>query len=217
LRVVIAEDSLLLRRGAVRLLEDAGFDVVGESADPDELLRQVREHRPDVAIVDIRMPPTHVDEGLQAARRIRAELPAVGVLVLSQYVEERYVSALLESGSTGVGYLLKDRVAEPERFAEAIRLVGEGRSVFDPEVVAHMLGRRGEGSPLERLNDREREVLAMMAEGRTNRAISQSLFMSERAVERHVTAIFTKLDLPLSDQDHRRVLAVVAYLRSPGL
>jgi DNA-binding NarL/FixJ family response regulator len=214
LRVVIAEDSLLLRRGAVRLLEDAGFDVVGESADPDELLRQVREQRPDVAIVDIRMPPTHVDEGLQAARRIRAELPAVGVLVLSQYVEERYVSALLETGSTGVGYLLKDRVAEPERFAEAIRQVGGGRSVFDPEVVAHMLGRRESGSPLERLNDREREVLAMMAEGKTNRAISQSLYMSERAVERHVTAIFTKLDLPLTDQDHRRVLAVVTYLRA---
>ena len=213
MRVVIAEDSLLLRRGAVGLLEEAGFDVVGESGDPDELLRQVREHRPDVAIVDIRMPPTHVDEGLQAARQIRAEAPAVGVLVLSQYVEERYVSALLETGSSGVGYLLKDRVAEPERFAEAIRQVGEGRSVFDPEVVAHMLGRRGDGSRLDRLNEREREVLAMMAEGRTNRAISQSLFMSERAVERHVTAIFTKLELPLTDQDHRRVLAVVAYLR----
>ena len=213
MRVVIAEDSLLLRRGAVRLLEDAGFAVVGESGDPDGLLRDVREQRPDVAIVDIRMPPTHLDEGLQAARQIRAEMPDVGVLVLSQYVEERYVSALLDNGATGVGYLLKDRVAEADRFAEAVRQVGEGGSVFDPEVVAHMLGQRTDG-PLERLNEREQQVLAMMAEGKTNRGISQSLFMSERAVERHVTAIFIKLGLPATDQDHRRVLAVVAFLRN---
>jgi len=212
-RVVIAEDSLLLRRGAIRLLEDAGFEVVGEAGDAEELLRIVRETLPDVAVVDIRMPPTHLDEGLQAARVIRAELPAVGVLMLSQYVEERYVSALLEHGAAGVGYLLKDRVAEIDRFTDAIRQVAEGGSVLDPEVVSHMLGRRGNGGPLERLTDREGEVLQLMAEGKTNRAISQQLYMSERAVERHVTGIFTKLDLPVTDQDHRRVLAVLAYVK----
>ena len=213
MRVVIAEDSLLLRRGAIRLLEDAGFEVVGEAGDAEELLRIVRETLPDVAVVDIRMPPTHLDEGLQAARVIRAELPAVGVLMLSQYVEERYVSALLEHGAAGVGYLLKDRVAEIDRFTDAIRQVAEGGSVLDPEVVSHMLGRRGNGGPLERLTDREGEVLQLMAEGKTNRAISQQLYMSERAVERHVTGIFTKLDLPVTDQDHRRVLAVLAYVK----
>ncbi len=213
MRVVIAEDSLLLRRGAIRLLEDAGFEVVGEAGDADELLRLVRSERPDVAVVDIRMPPTHVDEGLQAARVIRTELPEVGVLMLSQYVEERYVTALLEHGAEGVGYLLKDRVAEIERFTDAIRQVAEGGSVLDPEVVSHMLGGRGNGGPLERLTEREAEVLQLMAEGKTNRAISQQLYMSERAVERHVTGIFTKLDLPVTDQDHRRVLAVLAYVK----
>ncbi len=213
MRVVIAEDSLLLRRGAIRLLEDAGFEVVGEAGDADELLRLVRSERPDVAVVDIRMPPTHVDEGLQAARVIRTELPEVGVLMLSQYVEERYVTALLEHGAEGVGYLLKDRVAEIERFTDAIRQVAEGGSVLDPEVVSHMLGGRGNGGPLERLTEREGEVLQLMAEGKTNRAISQQLYMSERAVERHVTGIFTKLDLPVTDQDHRRVLAVLAYVK----
>jgi DNA-binding NarL/FixJ family response regulator len=213
MRVVIAEDSLLLRRGAIRLLEDAGFEVVGEAGDADALLRLVRSERPDVAVVDIRMPPTHVDEGLQAARVIRAELPEVGVLMLSQYVEERYVTTLLEHGAEGVGYLLKDRVAEIERFTDAIRQVAEGGSVLDPEVVAHMLGGRGNGGPLERLTEREGEVLQLMAEGKTNRAISQQLYMSERAVERHVTGIFTKLDLPVTDQDHRRVLAVLAYVK----
>jgi DNA-binding NarL/FixJ family response regulator len=213
MRVVIAEDSLLLRRGAIRLLEDAGFEVVGEAGDADELLRLVRSQRPDVAVVDIRMPPTHVDEGLQAARLIRTELPEVGVLMLSQYVEERYVTALLEHGAEGVGYRLKDRVAEIERFTDAIRQVAEGGSVLDPEVVSHMLGGRGNGGPLERLTEREGEVLQLMAEGKTNRAISQQLYMSERAVERHVTGIFTKLDLPVTDQDHRRVLAVLAYVK----
>jgi DNA-binding NarL/FixJ family response regulator len=212
-RVVIAEDSLLLRRGAIRLLQDAGFEVVGEAGDAEELLRSVRDTRPDVAVVDIRMPPTHVDEGLQAARVIRSELPDVGVLMLSQYVEERYVTALLEQGAAGVGYLLKDRVAEIERFTDAIRQVADGGSVLDPEVVAHMLGRRGNGGPLERLTEREGEVLQLMAEGKTNRAIAQQLYMSERAVERHVTGIFTKLDLPVTDQDHRRVLAVLAYVK----
>ena len=214
MRIVIAEDSVLLRRGAVRLLEDASFEVVGEAGDGEDLLRKVRAHKPDVAVVDIRMPPTHVDEGLRAALVIRAELPDVGVLMLSQYVEERYVSALLERGAAGVGYLLKDRVAEIERFTDAIRQVAAGGSVLDPEVVAHMLGSRGSGGPLSKLNDREGEVLQLMAEGKTNRAISQQLYMSERAVERHVTAIFTKLQLPVTDEDHRRVLAVLAYTKT---
>jgi DNA-binding NarL/FixJ family response regulator len=213
MRVVIADDSVLLRRGAVRLLEDAGFEVVGEAGDGEDLLREVRAHKPDVAVVDIRMPPTHVDEGLQAARVIRAEMPGVGVLMLSQYVEERYVTSLLEHGAEGVGYLLKDRVAEVERFTDAIRQVGAGGSVLDPEVVSHMLGRRAKDQPLEGLTDREREVLGLMAEGKTNRAISETMFVSERAVERHVTSIFGKLRLPTTDQDHRRVLAVLAYLR----
>ena len=213
MRVVIADDSVLLRRGAVRLLEDAGFEVVGEAGDGEDLLRKVRAHKPDVAVVDIRMPPTHVDEGLQAARVIREELPGVGVLMLSQYVEERYVTSLLEQGAEGVGYLLKDRVAEVERFTDAIRQVGAGGSVLDPEVVAHMLGRRSKDQPLDGLTDREREVLGLMAEGKTNRAISETMYVSERAVERHVTSIFGKLQLPTTDQDHRRVLAVLAYLR----
>jgi DNA-binding NarL/FixJ family response regulator len=212
-RIVIADDSVLLRRGAVRLLEDAGFEVVAEAGDGEDLLRKVRAHKPDVAVVDIRMPPTHVDEGLQAARIIRDELPGIGILMLSQYVEERYVTALLEQGAEGVGYLLKDRVAEVERFTDAIRQVGAGGSVLDPEVVSHMLGRRQKDAPLEGLTEREREVLAPMAEGKTNRAISETLSVSERAVERHVTSIFGKLDLPTTDQDHRRVLAVLAYLR----
>ncbi len=214
MRVVIAEDSVLLRRGAARLLEDAGFTVVGEAGDADELLRKVRAHRPDVALVDIRMPPTHLDEGLQAARVIRRELRDTSVLMLSQYVEERYVTELLEHGAEGVGYLLKDRVADIDRFTDAIRQVAAGGSVLDPEVVAHMLGRRGDNSALDELTDREREVLGLMAEGKTNRAIAQQLYMSERGVERHVTAIFGKLRLPATDQDHRRVLAVLAFLRA---
>jgi DNA-binding NarL/FixJ family response regulator len=213
-RVVIAEDSVLLRRGAVRLLEDAGIDVVGECGDGEALLGLVRSEQPDVAVIDIRMPPNHLDEGLQAAATIRSELPKIGILMLSQYVEERYVSALLEQGAAGVGYLLKDRIAEVDRFTDAIRQVAGGGSVLDPEVVAHMLGNRGAGHALAGLNDREREVLAMMAEGKTNRAISKSLYISERGVERQVTAIFTKLALPVTDEDHRRVLAVLAYLKT---
>jgi DNA-binding NarL/FixJ family response regulator len=213
MRVVIADDSVLLREGAVRLLEDAGFEVVGQAGDGEDLLRKVRAHKPDVAIIDIRMPPNHVDEGLQAARVIRSELPEVGVLVLSQYVEERYAVELLGDGADGVGYLLKDRIAEIDRFVEAVRRVAEGGSVLDPEVVAHMLGRRERDAPLEQLTPRERDVLGLMAEGRTNRAIAIELSVSERAVERHVTAIFGKLDLPATGEDHRRVLAVLAYLQ----
>jgi DNA-binding NarL/FixJ family response regulator len=212
MRIVIAEDSVLLREGAVRLLADAGFDVVGQAGDGEELLRKVRAHKPDVAVVDIRMPPTHVDEGLKAARVIREELPGTGVLVLSQYVEERYAVELLADGADGVGYLLKDRIAEIDRFVDAVRRVGEGGSVLDPEVVAHMLGRRERDDPLESLTPREREVLALMAEGRTNRAVASELIVSERAVERHVTSIFVKLDLPAGQDDHRRVLAVLTYL-----
>jgi DNA-binding NarL/FixJ family response regulator len=212
MRIVIAEDSVLLREGAVRLLADAGFDVVGQAGDGEELLRKVRAHKPDVAVVDIRMPPTHIDEGLKAARVIRQELPGTGVLVLSQYVEERYAVELLADGADGVGYLLKDRIAEIDRFVDAVRRVGEGGSVLDPEVVAHMLGRRERDDPLESLTPREREVLALMAEGRTNRAIASELMVSERAVERHVTSIFVKLDLPAGQDDHRRVLAVLTYL-----
>jgi DNA-binding NarL/FixJ family response regulator len=210
---VIGEDSVLLREGIARLLDEAGIDVVGLAADADDLLRKVRAHKPDVAVVDIRMPPVNTDDGLRAAATIREELPGTGILVLSQYVEEHYAVDLLAAGSEGVGYLLKDRVAEVDRFIDAVRRVDDGGSVLDPEVVAQMLGRRRESGPLETLTDREREVLKAMAEGQTNRAISEELFVSERAVERHVTSIFQKLDLSGEDGGHRRVLAVLAYLR----
>jgi DNA-binding NarL/FixJ family response regulator len=213
MRIVIAEDSVLLREGAVRLLEEAGMEVVGQAGDGEDLLRKVRAHKPDVAITDIRMPPGQGDEGIRAAATIRAELPDVGVLVLSQYVEERYVVELLSSGTEGVGYLLKDRIAEIDRFVDAVRRVSEGGSVLDPEVVAQMMGRRRPDGPLQTLTPREREVLGLMAEGQTNRAISEELVVTERAVERHVTAIFEKLGLSAGDGGHRRVLAVLAYLR----
>src|SRR4051794_19850120 len=171
-------------------------------------------HRPDVAIVDIRMPPTHSDEGLQAARAIREELPDTGVLVLSQYVEEEYALELLGDDAAGVGYLLKDRVSDLERFADAVTRVAEGGSALDPEVVSQMLGRRRTEDPLGELSPREREVLGLMAEGRSNQAIAKALVISERAVEKHVTSIFTKLDLPPAAEDHRRVLAVLAFLRN---
>ncbi len=213
MRVVIADDAVLLREGAARLLEDAGFEVVAQSGDAEDLLRKVRAHKPDVAIVDVRMPPENVDDGLRAALTIRDELPEVGILLLSQYVEDRYLGELLAGGAEGVGYLLKDRLADVDRLTEAVQRVAAGGSVLDPEVVAQMLGRSREAGPLDSLTDREREVLGRMAEGRTNRAIAEELFVSERAVERHVTSIFAKLDLPAGEQDHRRVLAVLAYLR----
>jgi DNA-binding NarL/FixJ family response regulator len=212
-RVVIADDAVLLREGAARLLADAGHDVVAQAGDADDLLRKVRSHRPDVAIIDVRMPPDNSDDGLRAALAIRDELPDVGILLLSQYVEDRYLGQLLGGGADGVGYLLKDRVSEVERLAEAVERVAAGGSVLDPEVVAQMLGRARDEGPLDSLTEREREVLALMAEGRTNRAIAGELFLSERAVERHVTSIFAKLDLPTGEHDHRRVLAVLAYLR----
>jgi DNA-binding NarL/FixJ family response regulator len=214
MRIVIADDAVLLREGAARLLEEAGFEVVAQAGDAEDLLRKVRAHTPDVAIIDVRMPPDNVDDGLRAALTIRDELPGVGILMLSQYVEDRYLGELLAGGAEGVGYLLKDRLADVERLTEAVHRVASGGSVLDPEVVAQMLGRAREAGPLDSLTDRERDVLGRMAEGRTNRAIAGELFVSERAVERHVTSIFAKLDLPAGEQDHRRVLAVLAYLGS---
>jgi len=214
MRVVIAEDSVLLRAAAVRLLRDAGVDVVGEAGDADELVRKVRAHRPDVALVDIRMPPTQLDEGLRAARAIRAEQPEVGVLLLSQHVEERYASELLEHGAHGIGYLLKDRITDVADFVDAVRRVAGRGSVLDPEVVTAMLCRHRHDRALDALTGRDRDVLAHMAAGATNAAISRRMFLSERAIERHVTTIFDKLGLVASRHAHRRVLAVLAYLRA---
>lgn len=214
MRVIVADDQALTREGVARLLEDAGLEVVAKAADGEDLLRKARAHKPDVAVVDIRMPPTHVDEGLTAAATIRAELPDTGVLVLSQYVEERYAMRLLADGAEGIGYLLKDRVQDVGRFVEAVQRVGEGGSVLDPEVVARMVGRRRDDDPLGTLTAREKEVLELMAEGLSNRAIAERLVVTERAVERHVTSIFAKLGLPATGLDHRRVLAVLRYLES---
>ncbi len=216
MRVVVADDSTLLREGLVRLLEEGGLEVVGQAGDAEELLRKVRAHKPDVAVVDVRMPPTHTDEGLRAAREIRAELPGVSVLVLSQYVEVAYARELLAESAEGLGYLLKDRVADVAALTDAVRRVGAGGSALDPEVVSQMLGRHRDDDPLEQLTPREREVLGLMAEGRSNGAIAAELVVSERAVEKHVTGIFSKLDLGASSEDHRRVLAVLHFLDQPG-
>jgi DNA-binding NarL/FixJ family response regulator len=213
-RVVLGEDSVLLREGVARLLSDVGMDVVGQAGDFDDLMRKVRAHKPDVAVVDIRMPPTHTDEGLRAAHLIREELPDTGVLVLSQYVEEGYAMDLLADSAEGVGYLLKDRVADVERFVDSVRRVADGGSALDPEVVSQMLGRRRAEDPLAELTPREREVLGLMAEGRSNHAIAEELVVTERAVEKHVTGIFSKLDLGATPEDHRRVLAVLTYLKA---
>jgi DNA-binding NarL/FixJ family response regulator len=212
-RLVIAEDSVLLREGMVRLLEEQGFEVAGQAGDGEDLLRKVRAHKPDVAVVDVRMPPTHTDEGLRAAQQIREELPGVGVLVLSQYVEEAYATELIGDRAEGVGYLLKDRVADVDAFADAVRRVGQGGSALDPEVVSLMLGRKRD-EPLSELTPREREVLGLMAEGLSNHAIAERLVVTERAVEKHVTSIFGKLRLPPTGETHRRVLAVLAYMRA---
>jgi DNA-binding NarL/FixJ family response regulator len=212
-RVVVAEDSVLLREGLVRLLTEADIEVVGQAGDAEDLMRKVRGHKPDVAIVDIRMPPRHEDEGVQAAREIRAELPDTGVLVLSQYVDEHYAMQLLSDGADGIGYLLKDRVSDVERFLDAVRRVADGGSALDPEVVAQMVGRKHD-DPLEELTPREREVLGLMAQGLSNKAICAELVLSERAVERHITGVLSKLDIPATGAEHRRVLAVLAYLRS---
>ena len=212
--MVIADDSVLLRSGIAQLLEDSGFDVVGQAGDGEDLLRKVGAHKPDIAVVDVRMPPTHTDEGLRAAHRIRAEHPGTAVLVLSQYVDEAYAFELLSDSTESTGYLLKDRVADVESFTDAVRRVADGGSALDPEVVSTLLGRRRRDDPFAALTPREREVLGLMAEGRTNAAMAGALGVSERAVEKHVTAIFSKLDLPPAAADHRRVLAVLAFLRS---
>jgi DNA-binding NarL/FixJ family response regulator len=213
-RVVIAEDSVLLREGIARLLEESGFEVVAQASDGADLLRKVGAHKPDVAVVDVRMPPTHTDEGVRAAQRIRAEHPDTAVLVLSQYVEETYALELLSESSESTGYLLKDRIADVATFTDAVRRVANGGSALDPEVVGRLLGRRRREDPLAVLTPREREVLGLMAEGRSNSAMAAALVVSERAVEKHVTAIFSKLDLPPAVEDHRRVLAVLMFLRS---
>jgi DNA-binding NarL/FixJ family response regulator len=213
-RIVIGEDQALLRQGIVRLLGDAGFEVVAEAADAPDLLRKVNAHKPDVAVVDIRMPPTNTDDGLRAALEIRATHPETGVLVLSQYVEEGYALELVSDSAGGVGYLLKDRVADVERFVESVKRVAEGGSALDPEVVAQLVGRARRDDPLAELTPREREVLELMAEGRSNQAIAEHLVVTERAVEKHVTSIFGKLGLTPAAEDHRRVLAVLTFLRA---
>ena len=195
-----------------RLLEDAGFEVVGQAGNADELLLKVRSYSPDVAVVDIRMPPTHTDEGLRAAQEIRERFPGVGVLVLSQYVEPGYAMELLAESAEGVGYLLKDRVSDVAEFAAAVRRVAEGGSALDPAIISQLVGRRRRDDPLGGLTPREREVLELMAQGRSNHGIAERLVVTERAVEKHVTSIFGKLRLPPAPEDHRRVLAVLAFL-----
>ena len=214
MRVVIAEDSVLLREGLARLLEDAGFEVVAQTGSAQDLMLKVRSYSPEVVIVDIRMPPTHTDEGLRAAQEIREAHPGVGVLVLSQYVEPGYALDLLAESAEGVGYLLKDRVSDVADFAAAVRRVGEGGSALDPAIVSQLVGRRRREDPIDTLTAREREVLELMAEGRSNSGIAERLVVTERAVEKHVTSIFGKLRLPPASEDHRRVLAVLAFLRA---
>ena len=214
MRVVIADDAVLFREGLARVLEGAGVEVTAQAGDGERLLTLVRADPPDAVVVDIRMPPTHTREGLEAARRIRAEHPPVGVLVLSQYVEPHHAMQLLEDGAGGVGYLLTDRVADVGEVVEAVQRVAGGGSVIDPEVVAQLVGRRRAVDPVQRLSEREREVLALMAEGRSNQAIGERLFLSPKTVEGHVRSIFTRLDLSATPDDHRRVLAVLAFLRA---
>jgi DNA-binding NarL/FixJ family response regulator len=214
-RVALADDAVLLREGLARLLGEAGFEVVGLAADGDQLLALVEQEQPDVAIIDIRMPPTHTDEGLRAAKAIRERWPTIGLLVLSQHVNSRYALELLAGGTDGVGYLLKERVSDLEELSSSVNRVGHGGSVLDPAVVGELVGRRRRAdNPLERLTERELEVLALMAEGRSNRAIAERLVVTEHTVEKHVKNIFGSLALPQSPDDHRRVLAVVTYLNS---
>jgi len=218
MRVVIAEDNALLREGLIALLSDHDIEVVAQAEDAEGLLRVINGHKPDLAIVDVRMPPTFTDEGVRAAIEARRRHPGTGILILSQYVEPAYTSELLAEGADGVGYLLKERVGEVRTFLDAIRRVAEGGTALDSEVVSTLLRARdprdGDGGELGALSPREREVLGLMAEGRTNAAIARELVITASAVEKHVSSIFAKLDLPASDDDHRRVLAVLAYLRS---
>lgn len=214
MRVVVCDDVVLFREGIASLLTDAGLEVVGRAGDADELLLKVRSYAPDVAVVDIKMPPTHTDEGLRAAREIRRRHPGTGVLVLSQYVEPEYALELLADNAEGVGYLLKDRISDVTEFVAAVRRVGEGGSALDPAVVSRLLGRRRADDPLAAVTPREREVLELMAEGLSNAAIAARIVVTERAVEKHVTSIFHKLRLPVAPDTHRRVLAVLAFLRA---
>jgi DNA-binding NarL/FixJ family response regulator len=214
LRVAIAEDNVLLREGIARLLTEAGFEIVGQSSTADDLLLKVRSYHPDVAIVDIRMPPTHTDEGLRAAKTIREQHPGVGVLVLSEYLEPAYAMEVISDDAEGVGYLLKQRVSELGEFSSAVQRVAEGGSALDPAIVTQLVGRRRGEDPISSLTPREREVLELMAEGRSNQAIAERLVVTERAVEKHVTNIFGKLKLTATREDHRRVLAVLAFLGS---
>jgi DNA-binding NarL/FixJ family response regulator len=212
IRVVLADDSVLLREGIAVLLQESGFEVVGQCARAEDLLLKVRSYKPDIAIVDIRMPPTFSDEGLRAAQEIREKHPATAVLVLSQYVEAGYALELLAKSAEGVGYLLKDRVSDVREFVDAVRRVAAGGSALDPEVVSRLVGsRRGDG-PLDDLSPREREVLQLIAEGRSNQGVAERLVVTERAIEKHVTSIFQKLRLPAAAEDHRRVLATLAFL-----
>jgi DNA-binding NarL/FixJ family response regulator len=213
-RVVVAEDQFLLREGITRLLQAHGCDIAAAVGDGPALLQALVSERPDIAIVDVRLPPTCTDEGLRAALEARRQLPGLPVLVLSQYVEQLYARELLADRAGGVGYLLKDRVFTDDQFVDVLRTVAKGGTVMDPEVVAELLVRRSRDAPIARLTDRERDVLALMAEGRSNAAIAQRLFVSEKAVSKHCTSIFAKLDLPPSENDNRRVLAVLAFLNS---
>jgi DNA-binding NarL/FixJ family response regulator len=213
-RIVVAEDTMLTREGIVRLLEEAGIEVVAQAEDADTLMRHVRLERPDVAIVDIRMPPTHTDEGLRAAQSIRTEHADVGVLLLSHYVEPSYALRLIEDHPEGVGYLLKERVFDVALLVDALRRITDGESVIDPTIVSRLVGRRRRQDPLDELTEREREVLGLVAEGLSNRAIAARLFITERTVEQHVKQILLKLRLEVNPESHRRVLAVLAYLQS---
>ena len=212
-RVVVGEDEVLLREGIARLLTEAGFDVVAQAGDAEDLLRKGLAHRPDLVIADINMPPGHGDDGLRAALEVRQRRPETGVLILSQYFEERYALDLIAEGADGVGYLLKERVGQVETFVDAAARVADGRSALDPELVARMLGRRRRSTPIERLSPRELEVLAAMAEGKSNRGIGRALNISQPVVEKHITNIFQKLGLGPAEDEHRRVLAVLSYLR----
>ena len=214
MRIVIAEDSVLLRAGLTRLLDDAGEEVVAAVGDADALMAAVELHQPDLVIVDVRMPATQTNEGVQAARVIRERWPNVAILVLSQYVEEPYAGELIAAGASGLGYLLKDRIADVADFVAAVRRVGQGGAVLDPEVVSQLLARSRRQDPLERLTPREREVLGLMAEGKSNAALAEQLLLSSSAIEKHVSSIFTKLDLHSTEHEHRRVLAVLRWLEA---
>jgi DNA-binding NarL/FixJ family response regulator len=214
MQVMIADDAVLFREGLARVLQAAGIGVAAQVGDAEQLLARVRADPPAAVVVDIRMPPTHTREGLDAAQHIRAEHPEVGVLVLSQYVEPHHAMQLLQDGASGVGYLLKDRVADVNEVIDAVRRVAAGGSVIDPEVVAQLVSRRRTRDPIQELSERERQVLALMAEGRSNQAIGERLFLSPKTVEAHVHSIFTRLDLHIAPDDHRRVLAVLAFLRA---